>query len=216
VKLPIQFNVFLFLASISTLAFADTSINVVGLFSSKAVVIINTGKPQTLSVGQTAQGVKLISADSTKAVFEVEGKKKELGMGQAASVAGNNSSSAGSVVIYADSAGHYFTDGYVNGASLRFVVDTGATAVALNSGDATYAGLDYKRGEKELLQTASGTVVGYNVVINTLKIGGLVLNQVNALVLEGGSPSVVLLGMTALNRMDMKRDATTMTLTKKY
>ncbi len=75
-KLPIQFNVFLFLASISTLAFADTSINVVGLFSSKAVVIINAGKPQTLSVGQTAQGVKLISADSTKAVFEVEVRKK--------------------------------------------------------------------------------------------------------------------------------------------
>ncbi len=99
---------------------------------------------------------------------------------------------------------------------MKFLVDTGATAVALNSGDATYAGLDYKKGEKELLQTASGTVVGYNVVINTLKIGGLVLNQVNALVLEGGSPSVVLLGMTALNRMDMKRDATTMTLTKKY
>ncbi|BCM25770.1 hypothetical protein ZMTM_20290 [Methyloradius palustris] len=179
------------------------------------MVIINAGKPQTLSVGQTVQGVKLISADSAKAVFEVEGKQKELGMGQAASV-GGNSPSAGNVTLYADSAGHYFADGYVNGASLRFLVDTGATAVALNSGDAAYAGLDYKRGKKELLETASGTVVGYNVVINTLKIGGLVLNQVNALVLEGGSPSVVLLGMTALNRMDMKRDATTMTLTKKY
>jgi len=211
-----KFNVFLLLISISIPSFADTSINVVGLFSSKAVVIINAGKPQTLSVGQTAQGVKLVSADSAKAVFEVEGKQKELSMGQAASVVGNNSSSAGSVILYADSAGHYFTDGYVNGASLKFLVDTGATAVALNSGDATYAGLDYKKGEKELLQTASGTVVGYNVVINTLKIGGLVLNQVNALVLEGGSPSVVLLGMTALNRMDMKRDAITMTLTKKY
>ncbi|WP_221765689.1 retropepsin-like aspartic protease family protein [Methyloradius palustris] len=210
-----QFNVFLLLSTISTLGFADTSINVVGLFSSKAVVIINAGKPQTLSVGQTVQGVKLISADSAKAVFEVEGKQKELGMGQAASV-GGNSPSAGNVTLYADSAGHYFADGYVNGASLRFLVDTGATAVALNSGDAAYAGLDYKRGKKELLETASGTVVGYNVVINTLKIGGLVLNQVNALVLEGGSPSVVLLGMTALNRMDMKRDATTMTLTKKY
>jgi len=215
VKLLIQFNVVLLCSVIPLHSFADTSINVVGLFNSKAVVIINAGKPQTLSVGQTVQGVKLVSADSAKAVFEVEGKQKELGMGQAASVV-ENSSGAGSVTLYADSAGHYFADGYVNGASLKFLVDTGATAVALNSGDANYAGLDYRKGERILLQTASGNVVGYNVVINTLKIGGVVLNQVNAMVLEGGSPSVVLLGMTALNRMDMRRDATTMTLTKKY
>jgi aspartyl protease family protein len=210
-----QLTITLFLALLSLHSFADTAINVVGLFSSKAVVIINAGKPQTLSVGQTAQGVKLISADSEKAVFEVEGKQKQLGMGQAASVTGK-SSSAESVTLYADSAGHYFADGYVNGASLKFLVDTGATAVALNSGDATYAGLDYQKGQRVSVQTASGNQVAYHVVINTLKIGGLVLNQVNALVLEGGSPSVVLLGMTALNRMDMKRDATTMTLTKKY
>jgi len=215
VKSIIQFNVVCLFCIFSAHSFADTSINVVGLFSSKAVVIINAGKPQTLAVGQTAQGVKLVSADSEKAIFEVDGKQKQLSMGQAASVA-SNSAGAGSVVLYADSAGHYFTDGYVNGASLRFLVDTGATAVALNSGDAKYVGLDYKKGERVVVQTANGNQIAYNVVLNTLKIGDLVLNQVNALVIEGGSPAVVLLGMTALNRMDMKRDASTMTLTKKY
>jgi len=73
-------------------AWADTQVNVVGLFNGKVVLIVNNGKPQTLSVGQSsAEGVKLVAADSSKAVLEVEGKRKELAMGQGASVAGDNS-----------------------------------------------------------------------------------------------------------------------------
>lgn len=201
----------------SLVVYADTQINVVGLFNGKAVVIINNGKTQILSVGQQSpDGVKLLSADSTKAVFEVAGKRQELGMGQAASVGGGASSQAASVILYANSSGHYFADGYINGVPLKMLVDTGATTIALNSGDAKYAGIDYKNGERSLVQTANGNVVAYEVVINSVKIGGLTLNQVDGMVLEGGSPSVVLLGMSALNRVDMKRDGVAMTLTKKY
>jgi aspartyl protease family protein len=52
--------------------------------------------------------------------------------------------------------------------------------------------------------------------LNTLKIGSIVLNNADVAVIEGGSPSVVLLGMSALNRLDMKRDNSILTLTKKY
>ena len=197
--------------------FADTDINVVGLFNNKAIVIINKGKPQTLSVGQPAvQGVKLLQADSQKAVLEVEGKRKELGMGQAATVAGNAASEIPSVTLYADSSGHYFTEGQVNGATLKFIVDTGASAIVMNSADAKRAGLDYKRGEVAQMQTANGVVNGYRVSINTLRLKGLVLNQIDAVVLEGASPPLVLLGMTALNRVEMKREGIALTLTKKY
>lgn len=189
----------------------------VGLFNNKAVLIINNGKPQTLAAGQSsAEGVKLLSADSAKAVLEVEGKRKELGMGQAASVAGSADSAPGSVVLYADSAGHYFTEGQVNGATLKFLVDTGATVIAMNSGDAKFAGIDYKKGERVLMQTANGVVNAYHVVINTIKLGGVVMHQVDGVVQEGGSPSMVLLGMSALNRLDMKREGIALTLTKKY
>ena len=198
-------------------ALAETQINVVGLFSGKAVLIINKGKPQTLSVGQSsAEGVKLLAADSSKAVLEVEGKRKELGMGQAAYVAGGASADPGSVILYANTDGHYFTEGQVNGVTLKFLVDTGATAIAMNSGNARSAGIDYKKGERISTHTANGVVDGYHVVINTLKIGSLVIQQVDAIVLEGGSPSLVLLGMSALNRMDMKREGIALTLTKKY
>ena len=200
----------------STVVIADTQVNIVGLFSNKAVVIINGGKPKTLSVGQTSEGVKLIAADSKTATLQIEGKTKQLGMGQAASVGGAASNSVQSTTLYADSRGHYVSDCQINGATLKFILDTGATTVALNSGDAKYANIDYKRGETELVDTANGVVTAYRVTIATLKIGGITLNQVEGNVLEGGSPSEVLLGMSALNRLDMKRQDIALTLTKKY
>jgi aspartyl protease family protein len=95
-------------------------------------------------------------------------------------------------------------------------LDTGATTVAMNSGDAKFANIDYKHGEPVQVSTANGIVTAYRVTIANLKIGGITLSQVDASVLEGGSPSVVLLGMSALNRLDMKREDIALTLTKKY
>jgi len=96
------------------------------------------------------------------------------------------------------------------------VVDTGATTVALNSGDAKFAKIDYEKGERIAMSTANGVVNAYLVKLNTLKIGKITLYNVGATVNEGGSPPVVLLGMTALNRLDMKRNNSILTLTKKY
>lgn len=198
-------------------ALADTQVNVVGLFTGKAVLVINNGKPRTLSIGQTsAEGVKLISADSQLAVVEIEGKRRELGMGQGVSVGGASSSSPTSVTLYANSAGHHFTEGQINGVPLRLLVDTGATSIAMNSADAAKAGIDYKKGIQVPVQTANGNVSAYRVVINTLKLGSVVLHQVEGVVFEGSSPAVVLLGMSALNRLEMKREGIALTLIKKY
>ncbi|HQS37246.1 MAG: aspartyl protease [Methylotenera sp. 24-45-7] len=197
-------------------AVADTQVNVVGLFTDKAVVMINGAAPKTLSVGQTSDGVKLISANSNAATFEIEGKTKQLSMGQAASVAASAAASNPSVTLYADAKGHFVAECKINGAALKFLLDTGATYVALNSGDAKFAKIDYKRGRPIQVSTANGVVTAYQVTIAHLKIGNITLSQVEANVLEGGSPSVVLLGMSALNRLDMKRQDIALTLTKKY
>ncbi|MCB5186337.1 TIGR02281 family clan AA aspartic protease [Methylobacillus gramineus] len=201
------------------LALAETQVNVVGLFHGKAILVINGGKPKTWSENDvTPEGVKLVAADSNKAVLEVEGRRRELGMGQAVSVASTSGalSANGSITMYADSTGHHFAEGQINGAALRFLVDTGASAIVMNSGDARYAKIDYKRGSPVSVQTANGVAEAYRVVINSVKLNGLVLNQVDGIVMEGGSPAVVLLGMSALNRVDMKRDGIALTLTKKY
>jgi aspartyl protease family protein len=197
-------------------SYADTQVNIVGLFTNKAVLIINAGKPKTLSVGQTSDGVKLLAADSQAATLQIEGNTKRLGMGQAASVASKSSSAISSAVLYANSQGHFVSDCQINGASLKFLLDTGATTVTLNSGDAKFANIDYRLGEPVQVSTANGMVSAYRVTIANLKIGGITLSQVDATVMEGGSPSLVLLGMSALSRMDMKREDISLTLTKKY
>ncbi len=211
-------KVFVFAISMLTshLSIADTSVNVVGLFTNKAIIMVNGGKPKTLSVGQTIDGVKLIAADSKTATLQISGKTKQLEMGQAASVAGNADNATSSVTLYADTQGHFISDCLINGASLKFLLDTGATTVALNSGDAKFANIDYKRGQPVQIGTANGVVTAYRVTIDNLKIGSITLSQVEASVLEGGSPSVVLLGMSALNRLEMKRQDIALTLTKKY
>ena len=197
-------------------ALAETRLNVVGLFSGKALVSINGGSPESIAAGQTKNGVKLISANSESATFMVEGKRQTLKMGQAASVAGSSAPTNNNPVsLYADSRGHFSGNLSINGASLKYLLDTGASTVAMNSGDAKFAKIDYEKGEKAQASTANGVVEVYVVTINTLKIGSITLNNVEATVHEGGSPSVVLLGMSALNKLDMKRDNSIMTLTKK-
>ncbi len=199
-------------------AYADTRVNVVGLFNDKALLMINGVGPQSIRAGQTVNGVKLISANSDSATLLIEGKRQVLKMGQgvSAAAAATGSEVNAPVNLFADSRGHFYGNLQINGATLKYVVDTGATTVALNSGDAKYAKIDYEKGEKVPVSTANGIVTAYMVKLNTLKIGTIVLNNVEATVNEGGSPSEVLLGMSALNRLEMKRENSVMTLTKKY
>ncbi|MGH8661547.1 MAG: retropepsin-like aspartic protease family protein [Burkholderiales bacterium] len=199
-------------------AAAAGDINVVGLTAGKAVVSIDGGTPRTLTVGQvTPEGVKLISASSESAVFEVDGERRTLAVGEGAAVASAAPTRGGnSVTLIADARGHFTTIGVVNGVSLRFLVDTGATAVVLSSADARRAGVNYLSGTRALTQTANGVVPVYAVKLDSLRIGDITLNNVDASVIEGDKLPVALLGMSFLNRMEMKREGTTLTLIRRY
>ena len=191
-----------------------TSVSVSGLFKDKAIVSIDGGKPRTLSAGQTVQGVKLVAADSSSASFEVDGKRRTLAMGQ--SFAGGTPANARQTVsLTADARGHYAAMGSLNGFPVTFLVDTGATSIAINADEARRIGLDYRAGQATGVSTAAGVVPAWHVTFNTVKVGGIVLNQVDGMVVETGL-EVPLLGMSFLNRMDMKRDGQTMTLIQRY
>ncbi len=199
------------------LATADTRVNVVGLFSGKAVLVINGAAPRTLSVGQSSpEGVKLLEADSSKAVLEIEGKRQSLAMGQGAVVGAGAVPASPGVTLYANRDGHFFGEASINGRPVKYLLDTGATAVSMSSAQARKLGIDYVAGKEGVSATAAGTVRAWQVTLNSVKLGGLTLNQVEGTVIDGDSPPMVLLGMSALNRLEMKREGMTMTLTKRY
>jgi aspartyl protease family protein len=119
------------------------------------------------------------------------------------------------VTLTADTRGHFVVEGQVNGGAVRFLVDTGATTIALSSADAMRLGIDYRKGQRGLVGTANGTAAAYRVKLDTVQVGGIVANNVDAAVLEGNLP-IALLGMSFLNRMDMKREGQTMVLIKRF
>jgi aspartyl protease family protein len=195
---------------------AALDVNVVGLFPNKAVVQIDGGGLKTLSVGQKTQdGILLVSVGRDSATFDIQGRRTELGMGHAhmPAVAGNSDSS---VMLSADGLGHFATNGQVNGLPMRFAVDTGATFISLPAREASRLGIDYRAGQKAVMETANGDAFAYRVKLDTVRVGDVTVNNVDAVVMEGDSLPVALLGMSFLNRMDMHRDGQIMTLTKRY
>lgn len=193
-----------------------TDVNVIGLFPGKAVVTINRGAPRTLSVGEkTAEGVALVSSDSRGAVLEIDGKRQTLEMGQHFESAAETGARR-AVTLAADSRGHFITDGTVNGAHMRFLVDTGATLVALPASEAARLGIDYKKGRQGMSQTANGPAVVYRVMLDSVTLGDITLLNVEGLVHEAAGLDVALLGMSFLNRTEMRREGQTLTLIKRY
>ncbi len=193
-------------------------VNVIGLFSGKAVLVIDGGKPRTMAAGDTSpEGVRLISANSESAVVEIGGRRQTLAPGQQSyATAARPDSGAASVILNADARGHFVTTGTINGNTIQFLVDTGATSITLSSSDARRLGINYLAGSRAHTQTANGVVPVYRIKLDTVRVGGVTANNVDAVIIEGNALPIALLGMSFLNRMEMKRDGLTMTLTKRY
>ncbi|HXX83517.1 MAG TPA: TIGR02281 family clan AA aspartic protease [Casimicrobiaceae bacterium] len=190
-------------------------VNVVGLFPNKALVQIDGGALQTLSVGQkTRDNIILVSVERDGATFEIQGRRVALALGQARTQTSANA--AYSVMVNADASGHFVADGQVNGVPIRFVVDTGATFITLSAREAGRLGLDYRNGQKSLMETASGDVLTYRVKLDTVRVGDVVMHNVDAVVTEANSLNVALLGMSFLDRVNIRREGQIMTLTKRY
>jgi aspartyl protease family protein len=188
-------------------------VNVVGLFPNKAVVQIDGGALQTLSVGQkTREGIVLLSVQPDGATFDIQGQRMALGLGHARM----QPTTAVSAMATIDERGHFVADGQINGVPIRFTIDTGATFISLPAGEARRLGLDYLKGRKAIMETANGVAAAYRVKLDTVRVGDLTVNNVDAVVMEGDSLPVALLGMSFLNRMDIRREGQIMTLTKRY
>ena len=193
-----------------------TDVDVVGLFPGKAVLVVDGGSPRTYSVGATiAPGVKLVAANDSGATIDFNGKRKTVAIGQHGGSNGGGSD-GGSATLRADSRGHFIAEGQINGAMVRMLVDTGASVIAIPGSDASRMGLsNFRNGTPGMISTANGVVPAYRVKLDTVKVGGIVVHQVDAVILERGLPGI-LLGMSFLNRTEMQRNGDTMTLKKRF
>lgn len=202
----------LFLLILSANVFAVDNIVVQGLFTNKAVVSID-GKRHILAVGETSpEGVKLVSADSRGAVLEVDGREGTYQPGSAVSTTFAKPETS-TETVFKNSAGMYMTYGSINGRSVHFLVDTGASAISMNADQASQLGIQYdKIGKPASVSTASGFVKAYRLQLRTVSVGQITQKNVEAFVIDGKHPGPILLGMTFLGRLNVEHNGNAMKL----
>ena len=195
---------------------AAPEVRVLALFPGKAMLQID-GERRVLAAGETGPaGVRLLEADSREAVVEIDGSRETLTLGSAVS-ATYRPSERRSVRIVKDRSGSYHVDGTINGQPVRFLVDTGATSVALSERHAARLGIPHRvEGQRIGVGTASGRAVGHAVTLDSLSVGGLRLTDVRAVVIDGDSPPNVLLGMSALKAFEMEQRENLLILRSKF
>jgi aspartyl protease family protein len=194
---------------------AAQTVSMSGRLGDKALLMID-GSPRTVALGSTVQGVKLVSVSAEGSVVELGGKRVTLPMGGAQVNLGGAASDGGGskIVLSASSGGHFLTGGSINGRAVQFMVDTGATTVALSQSDAEHIGLKYRDGQRGMVNTANGPAPAYRVMLTSVRVGDVQVYNVEALIVPA-QMNYVLLGNSFLTRFQMKRENDVMTLEKK-
>jgi aspartyl protease family protein len=209
------------LLTLSTPAHAQ-SVALAGMLGNKALLVVNGAPPKSVGAGESHMNVKVISASGDHAVLELNGKRHTLRVGDApVSVGAGSGGQAGAsgrgnrIVLTAGSGGHFMTAGQINGRAVQFMVDTGATSVAMSAADAERAGISYRDGQPVRIGTANGITQGYRVKLNSVRVGDVEVYDVDAVVSPQPMP-YMLLGNSFLTRFQMLRENEQMILVKRY
>ena len=183
-----------------------------GVMGQRALLVID-GQTQVLAVGASARGVKLLELRGDEARIERDGKSTLLRVGAAPVSMGAPASSGGGseIVMTAGAGGHFVTEGSINGRAVRFMVDTGATMIAMGQAEADRLGINWKAGERGMASTANGLIPTFRVNLAAVRIGDVVVHNVDASVSPTSMP-YTLLGNSFLTRFSMRRDNDVMRL----
>jgi len=200
-------------------AVAQTSVTAIALFKDRAMLSIDGEKAKIVRSGNEYKGIKLISSNTSEAVIEINGKREVLMLNGSTTISdelGSFSQNSRTVVeLREGETGFFETQGTVNGRRINFLVDTGANLVVMSSNQANAIGLEYLQGSRTFASTASGNAVMYIVNLDSISVGDIRLQDIQAGVIEGNFPEKPLLGMTFLRELDMTRSGRVMTLEKR-
>jgi aspartyl protease family protein len=201
------------LAAATPLAAAQ-SVTLNGAIGTRQALLVIDGQPRAVAVGATVNGVRLLSLSPTHAEVEVGGQRRTLALG-AVQVRMAGGGPAQEIVLTADPRGHFLTAGAINGRAVNFMVDTGATAVAISQSDADRMGIDYRNSTRRgMAETANGRVPAYGVMLSSVRVGEVEVANVEAVVLPAAMP-YALLGNSFLTRFQMKRENDVLRLEKR-
>jgi len=205
-------------AGLSAAAWAAPGVSLNGSLGPQTALLVINGQVKPVKLGERVDGVKLLALDPRGADIEVDGQRFQLTMGATPVALGRGSGSgaggASRAVLFASGGGHFVTDGSVNGQTVRFMVDTGATLVSLGEAEARRLGIEFRNGRRMPFNTANGVVTAHIVSLNRVKIGEVEVYGVDAAIIPAAMP-VALLGNSFLNRFNMRRENDTLTLDRR-
>ena len=194
------------------------SVAVNGTLGNKALLLIDGAAPKAVAVGEEYHGIKVLAVQDNQVTLEQGGKRQVVRVGDApASVGSQAGDGVGGtrVVLTADGGGHFMSQGQINGHAVQFMVDTGATFVAMSTAEAQRIGLSFQTGQALAIQTANGSTPGWRVTLHAVRLGDVTVNEVEAVVSPGAMP-FVLLGNSYLNRFQMNRTNDQMVLERRF
>ena len=204
----------LLLTALSTgLVHAQTAVALAGILGSKALLVVNGSAPRGIATGETHQGVRVISVEKEQALVEVDGARRSLRLGEAPVSVGSRTGGR-RVVLMADARGHFINTGMINGTRMQYMVDTGASTVAIGKPDADRMGLQYTKGQPVQMSTANGVAQGWLIRLDSVRIGDVEVYGVEAVVTPQGMP-YVLLGNSLLAAFQMTRTNDQLVLEKR-
>ncbi|MCL2021845.1 MAG: TIGR02281 family clan AA aspartic protease [Betaproteobacteria bacterium] len=190
-------------------------VGLAGVMGSKALLVIDGGNPRAFATGEQYNGVKVISVQGQSAILEIDGKRRSLKVGQNATSAVSSDQGGGRARLTAGRRGHFYTNGQINGRSVKFMVDTGASYVSLGASEARRLGLDLSRGESVRTHTANGTASKLKIKLDMVKVGDITLRNIDAVVGQQDM-SHILLGMSFLSRTSMQYEGDTLLLQQRF
>ena len=185
-----------------------------GILGGKALLVVNGSAPRGVAPGESHMGVQVVSVGREDAVVDSAGGRRSLRLGEAPVRVGG-SGTGQRVVLKADARGHFVSSGQINGRIMQYMVDTGASTVAIGRPDAQRMGLKFEeQGQSVRMNTANGVAQGWRMRLDSVRVGDVELRGVDAIVTPQPMP-YVLLGNSFLRDFEMSRNGDEMMLLKR-